>query len=95
MAKHEVKGGINYTMESMIMINEYKNKVITGIITQQGIENEQKYTRWDVLKEVLKFIDWDMKHFKDLAVLNPNRDLMNKEEIERYVKEQAKNLWIN
>ena len=24
MAKHEVKGGINYWLESMIMINEYK-----------------------------------------------------------------------
>lgn len=26
------------------MIKKYRNKIITSIITQQGIDNEQKYT---------------------------------------------------
>lgn len=77
------------------MINEYKNKVIISILSQSWIDNELKYTRWDVLKEVLKFINWDMSDFQDLSSLNPNRDMMNKEEIESYIKEQAKNLGIN
>jgi hypothetical protein len=77
------------------MISEYKNKVIVSILSQNWIDNEQKYTRWDVLKEVLKFINWDMSSFQDLSSLNPNRDIMNKEEIESYIKEQAKNLGIN
>lgn len=76
------------------MITQYRNKIITSIITQIGIDNEQKYTWWDVLKEILKFVEWDMMMFKDLKELNPNRDIMNKEQIEKYVEEQAKNLGI-
>jgi hypothetical protein len=77
------------------MIDEYKNKTIVSILKQQWIDNEQKYTWWDVLKEVLKFISWDMSNFQELSSLNPNRETMNKEEIERYVREQWKNLGIN
>jgi hypothetical protein len=36
-----------------------------------------------------------MSNFQELSSLNPNRDMMNKEEIEKYIKEQAKNLGIN
>jgi len=84
-----------YYEEYKKMINEYKIKTITSIISQQGIDNEQRYTWWDVLKEVLKFISWDMSNFQELSSLNPNRDMMNKEEIEKYIKEQAKSLGIN
>lgn len=76
------------------MINQYKNKVIVSILTQSWIDNEKKYTRWDVLKEVLKFISWEMSDFQELSSLNPNRDMMNKEELENIIKEQAENLGI-
>jgi hypothetical protein len=36
-----------------------------------------------------------MSNFQELSSLNPNRDMMNKEEIENYIKEQAKSLGIN
>lgn len=83
-----------YYKQYVDMINSYKNKLIISIVTQQGIDNEQKYTWWDVLKEVLKFVDWNMKEFKDLDSLNPNREQTDKDELQRYVDEQAKNLWI-
>ncbi len=76
------------------MINQYKNKVIVSILTQSWIDNEKKYTRWDVLKEVLKFISWEMSDFQELSSLNPNRDMMNKEELENIIKEQVENLGI-
>lgn len=76
------------------MINQYKNKVIVSILTQSWIDNEKKYTRWDVLKEVLKFINWEMSDFQELSSLNPNRDMMNKEELENIIKEQVENLGI-
>lgn len=76
------------------MIKKYRNKIITSIITQQGIDNEQKYTWWDVLKEVLKFVEWDMMMFQDLKEINPNREIMDKEQIEKYIEEEAKNLGI-
>lgn len=76
------------------MIKKYRNKIITSIITQQWIDNENKYTRWDVLKEVLKFIEWDMMMFQDIKELNPNREQLDKEKIEKYVEEEARNLGI-
>jgi hypothetical protein len=35
-----------------------------------------------------------MSNFQELSSLNPNRDMMNKEELENIIKEQAENLGI-
>lgn len=85
----------DYYKQYVEMINSYNTKIITTILSQQWIDNDQKYTRWDVLKEVLKFINWEMKEFKDLKQLNPNRELLAEDELKKMVEEQARNLGIN
>lgn len=83
-----------YYKEYVSMIDSYSIKIIKNIISQQWIDNEHKYTRWDVLKEVLKFVNGEMKEFKELETLNPNRKIQEQEDIQRLVDEQAKSLWI-
>jgi hypothetical protein len=85
----------DYYEQYVEMINSYNTKLITSILSQQWIDNDQKYTRWDVLKEVLKFVNGDMKEFKDLKQLNPNREMLDEDEIKKLVEEQARNLGIN
>jgi hypothetical protein len=72
------------------MINEYWVKVIRSIVDQQWIDTEKKYTRWDVLRETLKFINTDLKDFKDLEIINPSRTEIEKQEMDEAVKEQTK-----
>lgn len=72
------------------MINEYWIKVIRSIVDQQWIDTEKKYTRWDVLRETLKFINTDLKDFKDLEIINPSRTEIEKQEMDEAVKEQTK-----
>jgi hypothetical protein len=36
-----------------------------------------------------------MKEFKDLKQLNPNREMLDEDEIKKLVEEQARNLGIN
>lgn len=63
MAKHEVKGGINYWLESMIMINEYK-KMPGGKerfieICYEDMVSDPK----PEIKKILEFINEDPKLF--------------------------------
>lgn len=74
------------------MIDEYSIKIINSIITQQGIDTEKKYTRWDVLKEVWKFINKELREFKDLDVINPNNEEVEKNELNNLLEEQAKKM---
>jgi len=71
-------------------IDEYWSKIVKSIVEQQWIDNEVKYTRWDVLKEALKFINWDLREFKDLDVVNPSRNEIEQEEMKEAVERQAK-----
>lgn len=72
------------------MIDEYSIKIITSIIEMQWIDNEVKYTRWDVLKETMKFINWDLKEFKDLDIVNPSRKEIEKEQMKEAIERQTK-----
>jgi len=72
------------------MINEYWVKVIRSIIDQQWIDTDKKYTRWDVLRETLKFINTDLRNFKDLEIINPSRTEIEKHDMEEAIKEQTK-----
>jgi len=43
-----------------------------------------------VLKEVWKFINIEMREFKDLDVLNPSRSIQDEEETKKLMEEQTK-----
>jgi len=72
------------------MIDEYWVKIVKCIVEQQWIDNEKKYTRWDVLKEVLRFINGDLREFRDLEVINPSRWEMEENEMKEAIERQAK-----
>lgn len=74
------------------MVNEYCVKTIKSIVESQWIDNEVKYTRWDVLKELLKFLNWDLREFKDLDITNPSRVYIEEKEMKEDVERQAKQL---
>lgn len=74
------------------MVDDYSIKIINSIITQQWIDTEKKYTRWDVLKEVRKFINSDVRQFKDLDVVNPNKEEKEKQELDNLLHEQSKKI---
>lgn len=74
------------------MVDDYSIKIINSIITQQWIDAEKKYTRWDVLKEVRKFINTDLRQFKDLDVINPNKEEEEKKKLEDLLQKQAKQI---
>jgi hypothetical protein len=69
-------------------INDYNELIIKSILLSN--DNEIKYSWNDVLKEVFKFINWELKDFKDCTDINPNNTDRKKKLYERLVEEQAK-----
>jgi hypothetical protein len=76
MAKHEVKGGINYWLESMIMINEYK-KIPGG--KERFLEIKYEDLVSDPNPEVIRILNY----------INEDPSLMNYEKISTH-KEKDK-----
>lgn len=69
------------------MINSYSKNIIKSILSNQT--NEVKYTWNDVLKEVFKFVNGDLRKFPETFDVNPNRELLEQEEYDEAVKKQT------
>jgi len=68
-------------------IESYGIDLIKEILENNN--NEVKYTWNDVLKMVFRFVNGDLKDFKDKVDLNPITEERDKEEEERLIEEQA------
>jgi len=79
-----------YYKQYVAMIDEYWVKIVRSIVESQWIDTEEKFTRWDVLRETLKFVNWELRDFKDLDVVNPSRTEIEEEKIKDATERQAK-----
>jgi hypothetical protein len=72
------------------MIDEYWVKIVKSIVEKQWIDTDEKFTRADVLRETLKFVNWDLREFKDLEIVNPSRTEIMEQEIKDATERQVK-----
>lgn len=91
MAKHEVKGGINYWMESMILMNEFKKLPnVSGRIFEIKYEDMVANPKQDLI-DLLEFLDEDPALF-DFGKVKTHKEkdkyksILTKDEIS-YVRE--------
>lgn len=73
-------------------IQEYSDKIVKSIVEMQWIDNEVKFTRWDVLKEVYKFVNKELVEFPDDIDLNPTQERERQFRIEKAIEEQSKQM---
>jgi len=73
-------------------IDEYCIQIIESTMIEQWTDQDKKYTRSDVLKEVYKFVNRELRDFKDKIEINPSTEEVNYEEEKRMIREQAKQL---
>ncbi len=69
------------------MINTYSQNIIEEVMRNQN--NDIKYTWNDVLKQVFKFINGDLKKFPDRFDVNPSRELLEKQELDEITRQQT------
>ena len=76
------------------VINNYCAKIINSIMQTQW-QNDIKYSWNDVLKEVYKFVNWELRDFKDDIDINQYREEEDVGKEKELIREQAKQLlWI-
>ena len=76
-------------------IDEYCMIIINNILKTQWTDNNKIYNYNDVMKEVLKFVNGDLRQFKDDLDINPNQEDKEKQEADKFIEEQAKLLLNN
>lgn len=77
-------------------INDYAKNIINSIVSMQWIDNKSVFTRGDVLKEVLKIVTNQLAEFPEDIDLNPNKEAVTKERMDKIIEEQAKQMiWLN
>jgi hypothetical protein len=94
MAEVEVKDFISTPYYELYnkRINDYCVKVIKSTMQSQGIDDEKKYTWGDVLKEVYKFVNVELRKFPNDLDLNPTRTRTSQEQLDKAIEEQAKQM---
>jgi hypothetical protein len=74
------------------VLDEYSIKLIKESMLERWTDDDKRFNWNDVLKEVFKFINTDLKEFKDSIDVNPNRDEIAKQKLEKMLKIQAKQM---
>lgn len=74
-------------------VSGYQRQIISEIMNNNN--NEQKYTRNDVLKLVFKILEVQIKDFADSLDVNPTQSLQYDKEFKKAVEEQTKILLNN
>lgn len=73
-------------------IDEYWIQLIRSVMDSQWIDTDKKFSRADVLKEVYKFVNGELREFKDELDMNPNAERVQKAVEDELIKNQAKQL---
>ena len=84
----DFRDSVYYDTYSKVLDN-HCIKIINSVMQEQS--NEVKYSWNDVMKEVFKFINTDLREFKDSIDVNPNREQLEAKEMNDLVKEYYKN----
>lgn len=75
------------------MLEEKKVNIVRTILKIKN--NDVKYTWDDVLKQVLRFIEWTMTEFVNSPLVNPNMSAKEKKEYDKFVEDQSLELlWL-
>lgn len=69
------------------MVDEYCKLIVDRIMSQQWIDFDKKYSWNDVLREVYKFVNNDLREFKDLDLINPSTKELEDEKERKLIEE--------
>lgn len=76
-------------------IDEYCRQLLVEQMRTQWVEFDKKYSWNDVLKEVFKFINGDLRDFKDSLDMNPVKEEVDKNYEEKLDKEARQMLGMS
>ena len=77
-------------------IDDYSMLIVKSIVESQWIDNDKTFTWWDVLKEVLKFVNWKLNEFPEAEDLNPTHTNYEDAKLNQSIEEASRAyLWIN